>query len=193
MGDDASHLSPYSEQDYILCKIVRLDKRNDYTTFPFHREWEKARDHIWQGSKEEAVESYRQVIAELRRSPDLIPRHVNQLTTYYRAKFQEELKAYEQEQDPTLSITEAGTDAFKKSVKRISELDVSDGAIGALTKGVDFFIELAETRNQTTEPKGLDETDIEAALDSSVLNDPSVRSADPDALTAALSLEMPIL
>lgn len=37
--DTASQLRHYRDQDYILYQVSRLDKRNDYSTFDFHRQW----------------------------------------------------------------------------------------------------------------------------------------------------------
>jgi hypothetical protein len=192
VGRDAHQLSPYREQDYVLYKIARLEARNDYTTFPFHRDWEAARDQIWQGEKDGAVENYQHLIAELRRSPDFIPSHVNKLSAMYRAEFQKELKTYEQEQDPTISIEASGESSFQKTIDGAARRGARRQGVRAMEKSKEFFREKARARERTSGPGRLTEADIQAALESPVLNDPAVRSVDPGVFSAALSLETPI-
>jgi hypothetical protein len=193
IGENASHLQSYREQDYILYQISLFDKRNDYTTFDFHRQWEDVQNQIWNGNGTTAIEGYQRLIALIRRSSDLIPSHMNELQLMYRAKFQEESDAYKRSRDPTISITELGTTMFSKSFERMSHINVDKDAVRAITKSRDYFLEGASIRSQIRGPAHLKEEDIRAALSSPILNDPSVKSIEPDKLAAALSLEMPIV
>ncbi len=191
VGGATSELRPYVEQDYIMYQIALLDKRNDYTTFDFHRQWEEVQRQIWNGNEAMAVEAYRHLVALVRRSPDLIPSHMNQLAAFYRAKYQEESQAYKKSLDPTVSIVETGASAFSKSFERMARAAIDDEAIQSISKSRDYFLEKANIRSQIDGPAPLREMDIQAALDSQTLNDPHVKRIHPDKLAAALSLEMP--
>lgn len=193
MGKNASQILPYREKDYVLYQFARLDKRNDYTTFDFHRQWEDVQKQIWSGNEVRAIEGYQHLIALIRRSPDLIPSHMNQLAMLYRAKYQEELDSYKKSLDPTISIAENGASTFSRSLERMTRMNVGDRVIQTMTKSRDYFLEKATVRSYIRGPLHLYEEDIQEALNSQILNDVSVKLIEPDKLTAALSLEMPIV
>lgn len=193
VGETASQLRPYLEQDYVLYQIVHLDKRNDYTTFDFHRQWEDVQRQIWSGNEAKAIEGYRHLIGLIRRSPDLIPSHMSQLAAFYRARYQEEAEAYKKSLDPTISLAEIGESAFSKSLERLACSNTDEEAIQTITRSRDFLLERAGIRSQMDGPVHLAEGDIHAALDSRPLNDPAVKLVDPDKLAAALNLETPTL
>lgn len=190
-GEKESNLDRYREHDYVLYQIEKLQKRNDYTTFDFHRQWEEVQKQIWSGNKAKAIEGYQHLVALIRRSPDLISSHMNQLAILYRTRFQEESAAYEQSQDPSASIVESAAKSYSGSLQRGSRLKLSREALGGITLSRDLFRERANIRSRISGPIPLDEASIETALDSGTLGDPSVARFDPGKLTVALSLEMP--
>lgn len=190
-GDKESNLARYRDHDYVLYQLVKLEKRNDYTTFDFHRQWEEVQKQIWSGNKAKAIEGFQHLVALIRRSPDLISSHMNQLAILYRTRFQEESAAYEQSRDPSISIVVSGSKSYSGSLQRGSRLKLSDEALGGITLSRDLFLERANIRSQISGPVLMDETTIETALDSGTLGDPSIAHFDPGKLTVAMSLEMP--
>ncbi len=191
VGESESNLQPYRELDYVLYQVTRLDKRNDYTTFDFHRQWEEVQKQIWSGNKAKAIEGYQHLIALIRRSPDLIPSHMNLLTIIYQARFQEESAAYDQSLNPGASIRSIGSKTYEGSLQRGTRLKLGNETIEAISKSRDLFLERSNIRSQISGPVPLDEEDIRAALDSQILDDSSIMTVDPSKLTVGLSLEIP--
>jgi hypothetical protein len=79
---------PFTECDYCLVRLEQLDTRSDYTSLPFHKIWEKAREQLVRSQTEEArtllIECARQVLE----SPELTEEHRYQLVQIYTANFQ---------------------------------------------------------------------------------------------------------
>jgi hypothetical protein len=79
--------SPFTDCDYCLVRLERLESRNDYTTLAFHKTWEKARDHLLRGRLEDAKASLVECNRQIFDSPDLTEEHKYQLMQIYLTNF----------------------------------------------------------------------------------------------------------
>jgi hypothetical protein len=86
---------PVTRHDHCLVKMEWLDKRNDYTSLPFHASWTKARNLIWADQGEKARTAFLDLVQQVAGSPDLTARHRACLLSVYRANFEEEVKSYQ--------------------------------------------------------------------------------------------------
>jgi hypothetical protein len=99
--DAAGSLREYDESDFLLIHFRPLTKRDDYTTFEFHRlHWKRVTSLIWEGKHDDAVQAMRMLAAALAQCPDLIYSHRTQLLKEYRRRFDEELENYRDSLDP---------------------------------------------------------------------------------------------
>jgi hypothetical protein len=188
IGDTASQLRPYRDQDYILYQVSHLDKRNDYSTFDFNRQWRDVQNDILKGNKDSALSGLQNLNSQIIRSPDLISSQMNQLLLMYQAKYEEALAIYSTRFNPTISIANLVASTYGKSFEHMASINVDEGAFEAITKSRDYFLEEARTRPPISGPIHLKEDDIQRALNSKILNDPSVKSIEPNKLAAALPL-----
>jgi len=193
IGSGLTTIKPYRENDYVLYRITSHKERNDFTTFDFHKQWENVQDTIWHGDKERTIEGYHHLVGLIRRCKDLIPSHMNQLAAYYDNKTQEEWNAYRQSLTPSISIERMVDETITHYMKQIDHIDVNKEAKRAMTVGLDYFRSESMSRPIKPGPKRIGEADILNALNSSILNDPSIKFIKPDTLTSALCFKMPIM
>jgi hypothetical protein len=86
--------SRFKSSDYCLVDLVRLEERGDYTTLPFHAQWNKAKQMIWAKEVEKAKICFISLSQDLASSPDLTRKHRFALMQAYKANFEKELEAY---------------------------------------------------------------------------------------------------
>jgi hypothetical protein len=89
-----SQIERYKENDYCLVKLEVLQERGDYTTLPFHRLWERAKDQVWNNQPEKAKLAFAQLAQELAVSPDLTKKHRFALMQLYKGNFESEVEAF---------------------------------------------------------------------------------------------------
>ncbi len=193
IGSDSTTIKPYRRNDFVLYKITSHKTRNDFTTFDFHKQWEKVQDTIWYGDKVRTIEGFHHLVGMIRRCKDLIPSHMNQLATYYENKTQEEWNAYQQSLTPSISNERMVDETMERYMEQIHHIDVNKEAKRAMTVGLDYFRSESMRRPIMPGPKRIVEADILNALNSSTLNDPSIKFIEPDTLISALSFKMPIM
>lgn len=92
--ENGGQMSRFRSNDYCLVELVRLEERGDYTTLPFHRQWDKAKQMIWENQVEKAKVSFLALSQELASCADLTRRHRFALMQAYKANFEKELAAY---------------------------------------------------------------------------------------------------
>lgn len=83
-----------TDHDFCLVKIVKNDRRNDYSSLPFHRHWEEAQQSVWEGNENAADGAFIRLAKELATSPDLTRKHRFQLQSLYKFNLEEEVAAY---------------------------------------------------------------------------------------------------
>ncbi len=187
-GDKENELEIYKDKDYILYQINYLEKRNDYETFEFHKQWDNVQKSIWEGNwemnKEHLISSFQQLIYLIRCSPDLISKQKKQLQLYYTGKFQEEQITYELSKNP-MGTLESSDAIIIKAIENVANID--NNFIIALGKSWDYFRQQSINKPKTDKPIILTEADIQSALDSILLNDSSIKNLDLDKLTFTLN------
>ena len=79
---------PFTECDYCLVRLEQLDTRSDYTSLPFHKTWEKAREQLVRRQTEEARTLLMECTRQVFESPELTEEHRYQLVQIYTANLQ---------------------------------------------------------------------------------------------------------
>jgi len=188
-GDKKENIKIYSDNDYLLYKIVKSDTRNDYTTFSFHKLFEEAQNHIWQNNLPKAKETFQSVLLEVRRCSDLIPPQIKQLTVFYSTKFEEERKAYEASINPLIQAAEVkSTDnIFANILSGDTDTQFDTKALGFIKIGDEIFNKSFTSRLSIDSPIKIDNKLIKSSLLSDLYNKPELLNINPDILSATAS------
>jgi hypothetical protein len=90
-GRTADSARALTRHDHCLVRVLWNAERDDYTSLPFHKLWEKTRNLIWEAQEEKARGSFLELAQQVAGSPDLTTRHRVGLLSVYRANFESEL------------------------------------------------------------------------------------------------------
>jgi hypothetical protein len=175
-GDNKDSLKPFESTDFVLYNIHKLEKRNDYSTFDFHKKWKDVYRWIWDDNRQAATTAYHVLISNLRMSPDLIPKQKNQLQAYYLAQLKKEVQAFEDAKDPFASI-EAVPKSIKLGADDISGLVLNEKETSLLKSRNEFLIGQPKVISKTFD---MEEQNIKEALDSGFLNSKEITDINPD-------------
>lgn len=188
-GDNENTLINYSDNDYLLYKIVKSDTRNDYTTFGFHQLFEEAQNHIWQNNLPKAKETFQSVLLEVRRCADLIPPQIKQLTAFYSTKFEEERMAYVASVSPLVDGTEvtATNNIFANILRGDTDAKFDTKALGFIKIGEEIFNNSLASGLRIGRPTRIDNNLIKSTLLSDLYNKPELLNINPDILSATAS------
>ena len=172
-GSNKNNMVPYTGSDYILYKIQKLQHRNDYSTFDFHKEWKNVQQGIWADNKQSATTAYHVLISNLRQSSDLIDTQKNQLQAYYLAQLKKEVQAFEAAKDPF----EATAKSFDFGEEISKGLDLK----GNEAKVLDITDQLTKiTESTASKSFGQEEQDIQKALESDLLKQSEILELNVD-------------
>lgn len=166
--------------------------RNDFTTFGFHRRWEKVQELIWAAENQKAIEEFQIMVAEVRQSPDIVNKHKNQLQLFYHGKLQEEIDAYKLASNPMGDLSSLVDKGFKKAKKPLFIKNKEDNLLKVIEDERNFSQEVASKRVHKNGPELLTERSINEALNSNFLNQPEIFELDPDSLGIVLNLDFPM-
>lgn len=163
-------------------------ERGDYATFDFNKEWSRLRDLIWIDNMAAAQSGFGQLISMIRKSPELINKDKNRLSTLYTRLYRKEIDAKNATRPappalpPPTSLltppTEDGLKAFDIAINEFSN-NFDNKTINAFSVGKKFYEEAIII--PTFEPKGnIDEGYIEEVFQMPILNQPVLVEADPN-------------
>lgn len=188
-GENKSNLEIYSDNDYLLYKIVKSDTRNDYTTFSFHQLFEEAQNHIWQNNLPKAREAFQAVLLDVRRCADLIQPQIKQLTTFYATKFEEERKAFEASLNPIFDAAEVSStdNIFASILKGDTNTQFDTKALDFIKIGDEIFNNSFVSRPSNDKPIHIDNKLIETSLLSELYNKPELLNINSDILSTTAS------
>lgn len=197
-GTTANTLQPYTGSDFLLAQLIRLDQRPDYPTFDFEKEMQRVEEQIWNG--EETKANFQVVLSMIARNRDLVKPHKNILMAEYRARYQASvveagggavapvIRGLMPREDEALHIVERGTRKFNRSLEFLNHSNAQPEIMQAVTQSRERFLE--QDRAWIKQGGGFKEEDFVRALNSPILNHPSVVNAEPGQLFAALSHEV---
>lgn len=89
-GEKKEKIRPFTDEDYCLVRIEKLESRPDIDTLPFHKIFLDSKTKVWEGNMPEADRLYLTLMRDLARSPDLTPSDRNALMQTYMANYQQE-------------------------------------------------------------------------------------------------------
>lgn len=82
--------TPFTQHDYCLVRIEKLDSRTDIDTLPFHKTYLDSQAKIWENKPDEAKMLFLNLMRELSCSPDLTSEDRSALMKTYLANYQQE-------------------------------------------------------------------------------------------------------
>lgn len=94
-GEKKEKLRPFTDEDYCLVRIEKLESRPDIDTLPFHKLFLDSKTNLWEGNMPEADRLFLTLMRDLARSPDLTSSDRNALMQTYMANYQQEKANHE--------------------------------------------------------------------------------------------------
>ncbi len=175
--------------------MIRRDRRNDYTAMPFHGTYKRAQQEVFKGNAVEADRLFLSLIQQIAVSPDLTRPHRFHLIQAYKGNFETQVELYRLT-NGIMSAPGSTTRGPRNGMDARSVL--KKAARSAATRGGSPHAEraLLDVSNHLDVFEGI-ETPM-ADLSDEALNDQlgaliqinRVEEKDPEALLAALSLDM---
>jgi hypothetical protein len=179
-----------------MVKIKQLSQRNDYTTLPFHKSWEEARNEIYKGNHINAQRNMIELAQKLAQSPDLTEEHRFHLIQAYKANFEKEVAFYEEiegfSKESTASVSRSAEgllgpqESLQRTAYLANEAGMSDTVVNGLIALSDNWSSIPEIDNRSEKSK----------LNNQLLNDQlralqkitKLEKADPKKLADAIAL-----
>ncbi|MEM7105042.1 MAG: hypothetical protein AAF502_18040 [Bacteroidota bacterium] len=106
IGTSRNNIKPYVESDYTLFEINGFQKRGDYETFEFHKNWQKVHKLVIQKNGNEAAVEFQNLMVNLYSNHDIIALQKNQLAAMYSGLFEEAKKVFLQ-QSPRIELSKS--------------------------------------------------------------------------------------
>lgn len=136
-GADASNLSEYRDEDYVIYSINCIEQRDDLTTFDFHKLFNDTKAALWNENPAAAQAAYREMNKSISRSDDLTQKHKHLLLSQYKVLVQlEKQKVLEANDDSDLFVFPKASVHENASLAEI-KLQIFEKMVGDTIKNKD--------------------------------------------------------
>lgn len=136
-GADASKLSEYRDEDYVIYSINCIEQRDDLTTFDFHKLFNDTKAALWNENPAAAQAAYREMNKSISRSDDLTQKHKHLLLSQYKVLVQlEKQKVLEANDDSDLFVFPKASVHENASLAEI-KLQIFEKMVGDTIKNKD--------------------------------------------------------